>query len=325
MIDLELKSRGIGGSEVAAILGLDSDEREIWSVYNKKIGMAEPEVDESTAMRRAIGKDLEQALVHSFSRMTGRRVEWWDKTIQHPERPWQVGSPDALSPSADAPLLGIDAKNVSFDQRYLWGHPDDDDPFFPERYEWQCRWYMSLCDVDEWQIIALLGGSDLRIYKIERDLNIEREMLRDVECFWFNHVLKRVPPDINYSRSARDYVHARYPRSNGKVRLATEEEIAMLTELNRIREAEKMIEQARKETETRVKTAIGEEKGIRSAHYRATWNAPKDTAVVDWRALAADVYGEYVPIDGAKWADMIAKHTTMKPAPRRFLFTNTGE
>jgi predicted phage-related endonuclease len=321
MIDLELRSQGIGGSEVAAVLGYDSDEREIWSIYNRKIGLPEPEVDPEMRMRRAIGKDLEQSIVRSYTRMTGHRAEWFDKTVQHPDRPWQIGSPDAISPSAAAPESGIDAKNVAFDQRFLWGHPNERDAHFPERYEWQARWYMSLLDVDDWHIIALLGGSDLRIFTVERDMQKERQMLAEVEEFWIRHVVPRVPPEINYSRSARDYVHAMHPRERGIVRVATDLECALLAQYQLARETLTATEQEKKRLETEIKAAIGDDEGIKSDDYRFTWKMTKDSERTDWKALALHLWTEFAPIEAKPFSEHQAQYIETKPGERRVWFS----
>lgn len=321
MIDLELRSQGIGGSEVAAVLGLDTDEREIWSVYNKKIGIPEPEADPETRMRWAIGKDLEQSIVRSYTRMTGHRAEWWDKTVQHPDRPWQIGSPDALSPTAASPESGIDAKNVAFDQRFHWGHPGERDERFPERYEWQARWYMSLLDVDYWHIIALLGGSDLRIFTVERDMRKEREMLAQVESFWIDHVVPRVPPEINYSTSARNYVHALYPRNRGIVRAATDLERELLGQYQHAREVAKLAEQEQARLETVLKDTVGEDDGIRSDEHLFTWRTIADTEHTDWKALAIHIYTEYAPITALPFAEHQAKFIRVRENSRRIRFS----
>ena len=321
-IDLELRLQGIGGSDVAAILGVDSDEREIWSVYNKKTGLLEPEPDEGTQMRRNIGKDLEQAIVRSYTRMTGHEAEWFDKTIQHPTRSWQVGSPDALSPSAKKPVVGIDAKNVAFDQRHLWGHPDDKNAIIPERYEWQTRWYMSLLDIDDWDIIALLGGSDLRIFRIERDLRLERQMLGEVENFWLNHVVPRVPPEFNYSRAAKDFVHSRYPQNRATVRIATEQEAALLERYGQVRAEAKLLDQDRKEMETKLKDAVGDDSGVRSDDHTFTWKKPNDSSVTDWASMARNLWDRFVPLNSdIAWEEQVEMFTRAKPLARRVWFS----
>ena len=321
MIDHELRSQGIGGSEIAAVMGYDSDERERWHVWSQKNGIAEREVDPEARMRREIGKDFQESIVRSWVRITGHRAEWWDKTMRHPDRPWQIGSPDALSPTVASPQLGIDAKNVAYDQRFLWGHPDERDAHFPERYEWQARWYMSLVDVDNWDIIALLGGSDLRIFRVERDMAKERQMLAEAEEFWIRHVVPGVPPEINYSRAARDYVHAIYPRERGIVRVATDLERDLLAQYQLARETEKAAEREKKRLETELKMAVGDDEGIKSEDYKLTWKVTKDSERTDWKALAIGLYTEYAPITALPFAEHQAKFIETKPGERRIWFS----
>ena len=193
MINVELRAQGIGGSDVAAIVGLDP-RRDAFAVYADKLGLVER--SEPNA-RMKWGKRLERVIVDAYSEETGRSTIWIDETRRNPAREWQVYTPDAM---CTAMLRGIDAKNVSFDQAAKWGEIGSD--LVPDSIALQCQWYCSSADIPVWDVAALFGGNDLRIYTVNRDPEIEAALLEEAENFWKNHGLARVPPPIGSSATA---------------------------------------------------------------------------------------------------------------------------
>src|SRR5690606_38820092 len=67
---LEWRKKGIGGSDAAAIVGLDK-YRSAFDVYAEKVGLKAEEPD-NEAMRQ--GRDLEQYVAERFMEATGKRV-----------------------------------------------------------------------------------------------------------------------------------------------------------------------------------------------------------------------------------------------------------
>lgn len=125
MIDHAVRARGIGGSEIAAILGLDP-RRDAYSVWAEKLGLVRRKPPNE---RMEAGKFLEQGIAHWYAARTHRQVSWCDETTCHPDREWQVATPDALI-GIDGPWApwagGLDCKNVAFDQRDKWGESGTD-------------------------------------------------------------------------------------------------------------------------------------------------------------------------------------------------------
>src|SRR5436305_365105 len=81
MIDTAIRARGIGGSEVAAIMGLDS-RRDAFSVYLDKLGLVRRSAPSG---RMKWGKRIEQAIAEAYGEETGQEVEWCDETTTHVE------------------------------------------------------------------------------------------------------------------------------------------------------------------------------------------------------------------------------------------------
>lgn len=71
---------GIGGSDVAAILGLN-EWTSPYTVWADKLGLL-PEREDSEAMRQ--GRDLEHYVAERFSKVSGKRVRRVNRILRHP-------------------------------------------------------------------------------------------------------------------------------------------------------------------------------------------------------------------------------------------------
>lgn len=178
----EVRMSGIGGSDIAAIAGLSK-----WStplkVYLEKIGELDfPE--ENKFMRW--GKKMEPLLIEEYTEKTGKKVE------SHPIKydssyPFLFAHIDGLI--EDGGIL--ECKTASFSKE--WGAEGSDD--IPKAYLLQCAHYARVFDASYVDIAVLIGGNTFRVYRYNRNLHLENNILEIATNFWKNHVLKRIPPD----------------------------------------------------------------------------------------------------------------------------------
>jgi predicted phage-related endonuclease len=73
----------------------------------------------------------------------------------------------------------------------VWG--EDNTAAIPAHYLVQITHYQAVTGW-LWNVAALIGGTDFRLYHIERDLEAEAGLNKAEELFWREYVLKRVPP-----------------------------------------------------------------------------------------------------------------------------------
>lgn len=204
---LRERRTGIGGSDIAAVLGVDP-YRTRWHVFADKLGIAAPH--EETRFTRW-GHRLEAVIADEYA-------ERHDVTLarcvtqRHATRTWQVVTPDRLIVDDDArSLWGLEIKNKGFYQSKNWGEDGDSEDTIPDEVQAQCHWSMALTELPRWDVAALLGGNDYREFVVRRDVDFEAVMLEEGEKFWRDHVLRQVPPDLDGSGPAWDYLAARLP------------------------------------------------------------------------------------------------------------------
>ena len=137
---LELRKKGIGGSDSAAIVGLDR-YRSPFDVYADKLGL-KPEIPDNEAMRQ--GRDLEQYVAERFMEATGKKVRRRNAMLQHPEYPFMIADIDRWVVGENA---GLECKTTSALNRAKFNQGE-----YPPSYYVQCVHYMAVTGAERWYL-----------------------------------------------------------------------------------------------------------------------------------------------------------------------------
>lgn len=296
---------GVGGSDVAAILGL-SPYKTPAEVY-ARIVHGTPE---AKGVRLRLGQIAEPHILqdycdrHDLSMMDlQRNVE-----IVHPVKPYMRGELDALKTGK---AFGVECKLVGQRQAERWGADGSDD--IPDEYLVQVAWYSMLADIGYMAIAAWFdGGGDYREFRYERNLELEGRLRELVEKFWTDHVEKKVPPSLLGAHA--DTVRLIYPRGNGTVREAVGEEIFAISAYAGAHKEHAEAAAKLESIKAGLQGRIADADGLVSPQGRVTWKKSKDGTQTDYEAACKEA--------GVK-PEIIAKHTTVKPGSRRFLWHPT--
>jgi len=223
----------IGGTSAAAVLGVNK-WRSAWDEYNERILGQTVEHDDATLRRFALGHRMEPVVLATYEDETGECYEHCDDLlIIHPEHPWAVASPDAISPDLDAPAGGVEAKisdrHSSWDKQggELASVDDYHEALFPRQYAIQCYWYLECSGLPWWDLVALVGH-DLIIYRIRRDPDFQSRLLARVGEWRERHLVQGEAPPIDGSDGAARYLLDRKPTEDA--REASVDEAAMVEE-----------------------------------------------------------------------------------------------
>jgi len=227
---LELRRQGIGGSDAAAIVGLDR-YRSAFDVYAEKIGL-KPEQPDNEAMRQ--GRDLEQYVAERFMEATGKKVRRRNAMLQHPEYPFMIANIDRWVVGENA---GLECKTTSVLNRAKFSQGE-----FPPNYYVQCVHYMAVTGAEHWYLAVLVLNKAFHVFTIERD-EAEIEALIEAEKhFWENHVLKQIPPTPDGSETTSEVIKQLFPEAREReevVLFGYEDKIEQYLELDvRVKELE---------------------------------------------------------------------------------------
>lgn len=276
--------RGIGGSEVSAILGLDpySSPYRIWLT---KTGRAEPFTGNKYTHA---GTMLEPAVVDFFEQETKYRVikaSAKQKLVVHPRHEFAIGYPDRLYARKSTIGKGIlEAKTTQTT------HEDPAD-------SWVCQlqWYLGITDLSYGAVAWLEKGLDFKYREYEYDPEFFSYMIERVREFWENNIVKDIAPDpINV-----DDINRMFTRHiEGSKMTAGPEMIAVHTQLKTVKEEIKELEARELELTDRVKFAMRDtEVVLDGTKPLFTWKATAPITSFDKDRLKAekpDVYEAYV-------------------------------
>lgn len=203
---LEERKRGIGGSDIAAILGLSSFTS-AYEVYCSKLPDAE-ERNPSDIMD--MGREIEPWILEQWVRRYDPPASIFSDRvlIQSTEFPWLIHSPDALATTIEGDALwGVEIKNTRND--YNW------DPL-PEVYMAQVQHGMLCSGLDHWTVVALVAGQKLKVVEVDADREFQGRIAVAAERFWLDHVRLNKPPAPDGSESASRALQSRWEPSEGQ-------------------------------------------------------------------------------------------------------------
>lgn len=201
----EQRRMGIGGSDVSAILGLNSYKSPM-AVYLEKIG--ESPLEDTNSEAAFWGTQLEDVIVRHYAEKNGVKVRRNNHILIHPEYPWMIANLDREAYSDTRGRYGIEAKTAGLRSAPLW-----DDGAVPVPYVLQMQHYMAVTGWDLFVCTALIGGQQYIEREIPRDEDIIAHLIEEEGKFW-DLVQRKVPPAWDGSQAANQILKALYPKSS---------------------------------------------------------------------------------------------------------------
>lgn len=315
---LQERSKGIGGSDVATVLGLNPYKTPL-SLWEEKTGKTKG----SPAGEAAYwGTTLEDVVAKEFSKRTGMKIQRVNFLLSTGENGWMRGNIDRAivneqiaktvrvnkpEKAAETGLMlstdvGLECKTANAFMADKWGPSQEAEIVsgnvvtehqIPLYYETQIQWYMAVTGIKKFYVAVLIGGQDFRMYEVRRDEDVIKAIVEKCHAFWFKKVLADVPPDpIN-----ADDIKKLYARDDGEMVEASNDEAADIGELRTIRERIKELQDQEKAVANRVILAIGEKSGLLIGGEKAvTYKAQNSSrfASTAFKKEHPDLYRDFV-------------------------------
>lgn len=190
---LAYRRRGIGVSDVAAILGI-SPFRTARDLYDDKLNIASAADDAGNWVALEMGHLLEPLVARIFAKKTGLEVFQIKKMFQHPQYPFMLADVDYFVRLPNGKIAILEIKTTNYNAKDHWWK--DGEECVPVYYETQGRHYMTVMDIDEIFYCCLYGNNEdeVIIRHLYRDREYEQEMIYLEREFWHDHILTRIPP-----------------------------------------------------------------------------------------------------------------------------------
>ena len=200
------RRKGMGGSDVAAALGLDP-KKTPYRLWREKTGLDKDDATNPSAARR--GNFLEPAVLAKYRALMSPAQ--FDVQVTHHDG-WRRGNQDARAIGPDGLRRCVEVKTVNRNVfRTSWGAPWSDE--VPDRALCQGLWYANLDDAtivdfavlvipdDPDEVVGrsadeIVEVSEFHVFQAARNLPVERDLIDRAYVFWHDHVLANVPPAI---------------------------------------------------------------------------------------------------------------------------------
>jgi hypothetical protein len=277
---LEKRRRGLGGSDVAAVLGLPGSYRGAHSVWRDKRGLdaGEPDTDRDLL---ALGLLLEGAILeHAGATKPGG-------FLAHPEHPWIVGTPDGYGPDGEI----IDAKLVVHGNTATRAL----------QWEMQGRWYMALTGAPAVRFVALhlprrlpvetiaalhrtthdpraqlahiagIKGAEFTETRHERDLALEQKIIAAAGAWWQTYVVEGNEPPADGDPGTGRWLDEEHTPARGDW-LNRPDLGAKVARFHQLGQIAREAEAERLQLGQEIKQAVGDAHGIRGAWGSCSWS-----------------------------------------------------
>jgi putative phage-type endonuclease len=195
---LAARRDGVGGSEVAALVGM-SEYDTSWSIFNKKV-RTDPDV-ELTGAPIEWGHRLEDVVAQKVAEEIGMVSRFGGGLWANPEKPFLRVTPDrfATKPRSWKAEALIECKTAGDDEHWEsgtirpGGHGTGSAPL---HYQAQCQWQMGIIGLKKAYLGCLVLGRERSFFTVEIDFDPEwfAELAAEAERFWIENVLTGEPP-----------------------------------------------------------------------------------------------------------------------------------
>nr|DAT94331.1 MAG TPA: Exonuclease [Caudoviricetes sp.] len=255
----ELRSHYIGGSDAAAVVGLNAFSSP-YALWAEKTGKA-PGFSGNLATE--VGTYLEEFVAQKFAAETGKKVRKSNQSFFNSDYPWAIANIDREIIGEDA---GLEIKTTSeLNMKKFRGGE------YPANYYCQCVHYLAMTGKQRWYLAVLIGNRDFRWFTIERD-EAEIAALMAAEADFWEMVKNNTPPVADGSQATTAAIKTIYAESNEDTVDLTLENTALAQYIaigKQIAELESM----RDEAANKIKSFMGDAGGGECDGFRVSWKS----------------------------------------------------
>lgn len=202
---LEYRRKGIGGSDVSILAGINP-YKSVYELWKEKTGQAG--VSEAQSEFAHFGAVLEPIVKAEFTRRTGLKVRAKNAILQSTEYPFMLADLDGIV-NDNGELCIFEAKTASEFTAKEW------EKGVPFKYVLQVQHYMAVTEYKKAYVAAIVGGNKFFCYEIYRDEELIKYIISLEKKFWEENVLGMKEPEADGSDATTAYLNREYAESNG--------------------------------------------------------------------------------------------------------------
>ena len=257
---LKTRDLGIGGSDAAVIMGMNS-YKSPYQLWMEKTGQVEPP-DLSGNQYVYWGTKNEANIADWFQEETGKKVKRLG-TLQSREYPFMLANVDRTVIGENA---GLEIKTAGVSQAKKWKGDE-----IPDAYYCQCLHYLAVTGAARWYIAVLIGGNEALYKTVERNEEDIKALIQAEADFW--HLVEtNTPPPVDGSASCAAALSTQYKGGdpNYTILLPSDAD-GVIESLKNDRAIMDALRKQITEKENRLKALLGNAEEGTTDHYRVLW------------------------------------------------------
>lgn len=256
---LELRSHYIGGSDAAAVVGLNAYASP-YSLWAEKTGKV-PGFAGNLATE--VGTFLEEFVAQKFAQETGKKVRKCNQSFLNSEYPFAIANIDREIIGEDA---GLEIKTT--DTLNLKKFKNGE---YPANYYAQMVHYLAVTGKQRWYLAVLIGNKEFKWFTVERD-EAEINALMTAESIFWEMVKTDTPPAVDGTAATTEALKNIYAESDDSVCDLTAFS-ANLRQYMALKKQIKELEELAEEAANKIKEFMGCSGGGECDSFKVSWKS----------------------------------------------------
>lgn len=240
---LTYRRRGIGGSDAAAIVGLNHYATP-YTLWADKTGRL-PEREDNEAMRQ--GRDLEAYVASRFEEATGKKVRRRNVMFQHDEHDFILADIDR---EVIGEQTGLECKTTSVMNLRRFKNGE-----FPDEFYVQCIHYLAVTGYKKWYLAVLVLNQGFYVYEINRDEAEISALIAAEKEFWETYVVPDIAPPVDGYIATSKAIEQVFSDAGGECELIGDTAIRNYLAL---KDTLRQIQKEMRKAEQQIKVELGE-------------------------------------------------------------------
>lgn len=262
---LDVRSRGLGGSDGAAALGMDP-WRSPWQLWAEKTGRWD-EDDAGEAAEHGTG--LEPYVASLFARRHPELILTRSPgVLAHRDHPWLLANPDRLAVDpVTRKAIVVELKAPGLRMAHEWVGEEA-----PARYIVQVQLYLAVTGAAMGYFGALIGGQTYVEKPVYRDDALIDLLIEQLGDWWQRHVVADEQPDMDGAERTASLLGRLYTVDENSVAELPAEVDDLLADLAKVKAREQELGEERRQLENKLRELMGPvEVGLRDGQIACTW------------------------------------------------------
>ncbi len=283
---LRWRKKGIGGSDVSCLLGINKWKSEIELWLDKTNQTNEP-MQDNEAMEW--GRIMEPIIRSHFEEVTGKTVLKIKAILQHPEHPFMLADVDGVTVDDEGNPAILEIKTASEYKRSEW------EEGVPNYYQTQVQHYLCVTGLRKAYVAVLIGGNSFKLYEADADDEIQAMLIAVEKNFW-DKVQNMIRPEMDGSDAAKNLLDSLYRGGVAETIVMPDEAVEYVDMYVEACAEEDNAKAKKQDAANHIKEIMGDYNKATCYGHSINWS-PVSSERIDTKALKEaepEIYAKYV-------------------------------